>query len=254
MPVGSMTELLRNCKTNCKLACLSLFPKLKLHVLFSPLDYFLLNLAYLSRLSRWESQFSSLRSTQFANKFEMYKAVYEAEHLDQAIDYLEFGVASGTTFKWWVENNKSTNSRFIGFDTFEGLAEGWGQYEKGAFSTGGKTPEIKDPRAQFVKGFFQETLWETLQNLTLNKKTVIHLDADLYNSTIYVLFSFAHKLKAGDLLIFDEFSSPMHEFRAFMDFLDAMKFEYNVLGQVSDFSHIIIKIGVIKRHSAGEKV
>ena len=41
------------------------------------------------------------------------------------------------------------------------------------------------------------------------------MDADLYSSTLYVLTMLAPYLKAGDIVMFDEFTVPRHEYLAF---------------------------------------
>lgn len=55
--------------------------------------------------------------------------------------------------------NTCPDSRFFGFDTFEGLPEDWtaGNTRKGGFDVGGAVPDLPDPRVRFVKGLFQET-------------------------------------------------------------------------------------------------
>src|SRR5689334_10463514 len=62
------------------------------------------------------------------------------------IIYLEFGVMRGDTFYIWSEGNRNPKSRLVGFDTFTGLPEDWGNIKKGSFSAGGKIPEMTDKR------------------------------------------------------------------------------------------------------------
>ena len=70
----------------------------------------------------------------------------------------------------------------------------------------------------------------------------MHLDADLYSSTLFALTSLAPHLKPGDIILFDEFGVPMHEYRAFMDFLSAYPFDYEVLGAVNNYLHVGMKL------------
>jgi O-methyltransferase len=137
------------------------------------------------------------------------------------ITYLEFGVADGETFGWWLKKITHPDARFYGFDTFQGLPENWGVHKKGAFSNEGKIPAFNDDRCHLYKGLFQETLQPFLKNFATNQPKLILLDADLYSSTLFVLTTLAPLLQNGDILLFDEFNSPRHEFRAFKDFTQA---------------------------------
>jgi O-methyltransferase len=74
----------------------------------------------------------------------------------QSIDYLEFGVFKGDSIRSWVNLNKHLQSRFYGFDSFEGLPERWNRFGKGTADTSGLPPNIHDTRVQFVKGWFQD--------------------------------------------------------------------------------------------------
>ncbi len=208
----------------------------------------MLTLVYLSKLSRWVAEtplpsyddFCS-RKHDYKKRYDLYHHIIEQEKLDK-IYYLEFGVSTGHSFKWWVEKNKNVSSKFVGFDTFVGLPEKWGSHGQGAMSTKGNVPDIKDKRCEFRKGLFQETLPSFLENFETNQRKIIHLDADLYSSTLYVLTMLWPILAKNDILIFDEFNVPVHEFRAFLDFTRSYHVKYEVLACVNNYYQIAIKL------------
>jgi hypothetical protein len=72
--------------------------------------------------------------------------------------YLEFGVWQGYSIEYFSRLNRSPRSLFYGFDSFEGLPEGWRGMSAGHFSTGGQIPVIDDERVRFIKGWFQDSL------------------------------------------------------------------------------------------------
>ncbi len=227
----------------------SLFCKFKLHILLKPFEGILLNAVYLSRLSRWisktpGSEFNDFysRKVSYKDRFKLHQYVIDNEIKDHAIDYLEFGVARGIAFKWWVEKNKNPETRFYGFDVFTGSPEDFGVMKKYHFDTQGATPEIDDERVSFIKGLFQDSLFEFLQNYHSNRRMVIHMDADLYSSTLFVLTTLFPRLKKDDIIIFDEFGVPTFEFRAFSDFVSAYNLKYELIGSINNYLQIAVKL------------
>ena len=97
----------------------------------------------------------------------------------------------GDSINEWINLSISPHSsRFYGFDTFTGLPEHWFKYfSKSAFNVAGKIPEILDSRVTFVKGLFQDTLGNFLNGFNRKNRIVVHIDADLYSSTLFVLLS-----------------------------------------------------------------
>ena len=179
----------------------------------------------------------------YSDRVKLHEYIAQTESLENAaIDYLEFGVCGGTSFFWWMEKNKNANSKFFGFDSFEGLPESWGPYRKGDMSAG--MPELQDERGKFYKGYFQQTLFPFLEEYNLNngRQKLIHMDADLYSSTLFVLTSIARYLKPGDIILFDEFNVPNHEFAAFTQFANSFYIKYELLGAVNNYYQIAIKI------------
>jgi len=156
----------------------------------------------------------------------------------EPVDYLEFGVYQGASVKLWSEINKNPASRFFGFDSFEGLPEAWRRgFDKGAFDVGGAIPDIKDVRAQFIKGWFQESLPPFLDNFSAERRLLIHNDSDLYSATLYCLTTLdCHKfLKPGTIVIFDEFGDPSHEFRALNDYASAFGKKWKIIAATFNF-------------------
>ena len=218
------------------------FIRFRIDRIISPFKGVLLNLAYLSKVSEWVSENRNISFNDFYSscwdydkRYKLYEFIFNEKGLNEEIIYLEFGVSGGYSFTWWVNHNHHPSSLFTGFDTFEGLPEDWGGFKKGAMTTHSQIPQIDDPRVSFKKGLFQETLPSFLATLDKEKKKVIMMDADLYTSTLYVLTSIAPCLKKGDIILFDQFNVPMHEFRAFHDFIESYYLKFQLIGAANNY-------------------
>lgn len=182
----------------------------------------------------------------YKDKFALYQYL-KTEHLgDAPIDYLEFGVWKGTTLIHWSGQNTHPESRFYGFDSFEGLPEDWGHFvtirKKGSFDLKGAMPVIGDSRVELVKGLFQDSLEPFLSDYTPTNRLVIHCDADLYSSTLYVLTKLDKFIVPGTIIIFDEFFTVNHEFRALSDFILSYNYKYRVLAATDFYTQLAIEI------------
>ncbi len=228
-----------------------LFFRMRAHQVLVPLNASLLKLHYLIRQSQWigkQKRDAGLndfytRGYVFSKMFDLFKFVSENEFKGRAIDYFEFGVFRGNSIKWWLEDNKQAHSYFYGFDTFKGLPEDFGEFKKGDLSADDRLPEVSDLRCRFYKGLFQQTLPGFLKSYSGKNPKVLHIDCDLYSSTLFVLCSMAPFLHKGDVLIFDEFVTPTQEFKAFDDFASAYYLKYELLGAVNNYQQTALKIG-----------
>lgn len=222
--------------------------RLKFHIIFEPFSTVLMTLVHISKLSKWVQQTQMpqfndfyLKHHDYNKRYELYKHVIQSEKLSK-IYYIEFGVAQGHSFKWWVDKIENRDSRFVGFDTFRGLPENWGHFKKGDMSAKDSFPDIDDERCQFVKGIFQATLPSFLIEFKTDLRKVIHLDADIYNSTLFVLTMIGPYLNKDDILIFDELNVPLHEFKAFNEFINSYYVEVKVIGAVNNYYQTAFKV------------
>ena len=142
------------------------------------------------------------------------------------LTYLEFGVFRGKSLSRMAELFTSPDARFVGFDSFQGLPESWVDMEAGTFSTNGKPPSIDDDRVSFVTGYFQDVFGDFIAGFEYKPPVLVHFDADLYSSTLFLLASLWHHLPEY-YFIFDEF--PIDEIIAMNDFVSAFPVEYEFL-------------------------
>jgi O-methyltransferase len=230
-------------------------------LLFFPLNWILrpftrslLFIAYFNRLTVWIRRhkdsfaFSDFYTPvrDYNKRYDLY--AYVADRFadsDTPVVYLEFGVAEGASFRWWQQRNANPASRFFGFDTFEGLPEAWGSfYNKGDMKFA--MPAMHDDRGRFLKGLFQDTLPGFIREekalLESDHRKIILLDADLYSATIFTLSQLYPLLHKGDIIMFDEFNVPMHEFKAFTEFTGNFYVKLLPVGAVNNFYQVAFEV------------
>jgi hypothetical protein len=146
--------------------------------------------------------------------------------------YLEFGVYSGGTIRHLARRKPAVT--FHGFDSFEGLPEAWGGFILGrrAFARGGRVPRVPG-NVELHKGWFADTIPDWCSR-TDGPLAFVHVDCDLYSSTVDILRELAGRLRPGTVIVFDEyFNYPgweRHEFKAWQEFVADKHVEYAYLG------------------------
>jgi len=151
--------------------------------------------------------------------------------------YFEFGCHSGRTFSAVLNAARffsMANFRAIAFDSFMGLPDTSpledGVFRGGEFSTSrSRFKSIVKFRTgsnladkQIVEGFYEESLTAALQ-AELPKVGMVHIDVDLYSSTISVLEFVKPLLVEGSVILFDDWycfspGSNRGERKAFLEF------------------------------------
>ncbi len=149
---------------------------------------------------------------------------------DQPIDYLEFGVAHGKSMREMTQVFTASDARFYGFDSFVGLPEKWLMHDVGAFSNQGLFPDINDDRVQFVRGWFQNSVPPFFADFAKRpgRPTLVHFDADLYSSTLFLLAALWFNLGEYYFLM-DDFIHD--EVIALRDFASGFPVRYEFLAQ-----------------------
>ena len=102
----------------------------------------------------------------------------------------------------------------------------------------------------FFQGLFQKTVPEFLKEFKSDKRIFLHLDADLYTSTLFALTMMAPYLKKGDIILFDEYNVPTHEFKAFDDFTRSYYVEYEPVAASNNYYQFAVKLtkDVLDKH------
>jgi O-methyltransferase len=184
----------------------------------------------------------------FRKRNDIYQYVAAELGGKSAIDLLEFGVAEGASLRAFAEANRNPESRFIGFDTFTGLPEdwqsGWGVTPKGSYAPAQGIPQFSDARISLRAGLFHETLPEFMSTFAPNKnKLIFYVDCDLHSSTLYLLTKLDIYRSVHPIILFDDFSNPLHVFRAFSDYVAAYHVSYRNLAAAGlYFDQVCIEI------------
>lgn len=138
-------------------------------------------------------------------------------------DYAQFGVYRGRTARM-IAALTSKGRKLHLFDSFEGLPEDWTATKKaGHFSLApGEIPEFDSRVAVVHKGWFKDTVPDFAADCE-EPLAFLHLDADLYSSTVDVLFNADGIIARDTIMLFDEYAIEKwetdDEHRAFMDWV-----------------------------------
>ena len=209
----------------------SLTPISAIHALDSVTNYL--------EVGRWMKA-NGYRPLRRAHRREELFTLVAKEVADKNVLYLEFGVYNGESMTFWSRLLKNPESHLDGFDSFEGLPESWSRWGgMGLFSTGGRVPNVPDPRVSFVKGWFSETL--PSYRPPDHEVMVINVDCDLYSSTVTVLEHCKQFMHPGDYLFFDEFCDRNHELKAFREFLGSSGMRFRLVGADRTLTHVVFQ-------------
>ena len=143
---------------------------------------------------------------------------------------LEFGSFRGKSLRYLGPRVQGT---IHGFDSFEGLKEDWaGASAKGAFDVGGQLPSVPS-NVELHKGWFDATLPPFLAAHP-GPVRFLHLDADTYESTAYVLDQLEERIVPGTVIQFDEYFGyngwRFGEYKAFEEFIERTGRTFTYLG------------------------
>ena len=144
-------------------------------------------------------------------------------------DWAEFGVWKGETARELLQHLPVGKNLYL-FDSYEGLNREWSGLPAGSFKLD-KPPVFDDSRAVMVNGLFEDTVAGALAGKTLG---FLHIDCDLYESTLDVLNS-VPPLEKGTIILFDEYVHSLggkpvdDEHRAFNEWVDDSGYTFNYL-------------------------
>jgi predicted O-methyltransferase YrrM len=155
---------------------------------------------------------------------------------------LEFGVWSGSTLRIIASARGGTGGVY-GFDSFEGLPESWRTgFPAGMFSAEG-LPDV--PGAELVVGLFSDTLPAFLAEHD-EPAAFVHVDCDLYSSTVTVLEHIGPRLRPGTVIVFDEFFNypgwQEHEYRAWTEYVERSGVRFSYEGYTHDHEQVVVRV------------
>ena len=129
---------------------------------------------------------------------------------------MEFGVYQGLTLK--IISDYFSNQTVWGFDSFEGLPETWfmksdvgarrSQHPPGKFALDKQELQVvvnqfAKRKVNLVPGWFDQTVVPWLKD-NIGVVSFLHVDCDLYSSTLDILNLLNDRIVPGTVIVFDE--------------------------------------------------
>ncbi len=154
--------------------------------------------------------------------------------------HLEFGVGRGKSMRWIAS---AVDRTVHGFDSFEGIQEHWNGNPIGAFAQK-QMPKVPE-NVEFHVGYFDATLPGFLESQS-DPIAFLHVDCDLYSSTVTIFDLLGSRLQPGSIILFDEYYNfhrwQQHEFRAFQEFVARSGLSYEYIAYSVTGQQVAVKV------------
>jgi hypothetical protein len=155
---------------------------------------------------------------------------------------LEFGVATGRTLNHFAR--LLPGKTVYGFDGFQGLPEDWTSRMRRGFFARDSLPAVRD-NCQLVVGWFDQTLPKWIK-ANHQPVALLHVDCDLYSSTVTILNNLRHQIVSGTVIVFDEYINypgwQLDEFRAWQEYVKKHNIRYEYIGRVSRHQKVAVRV------------
>lgn len=146
---------------------------------------------------------------------------------------VEFGVFTGYSL-----GIIAAEMPVIGFDSFNGLPEDWRDgFRTGKFAA--KMPSVP-PNGMIIPGLFEETT----PGFPFPTLGLVHIDCDLYSSTVTALQAVFPYLGSESIIVFDEYRNypgfEDHEMKAWTEFCEQNNVEAEEIAQFDQEAAFLI--------------
>jgi hypothetical protein len=178
----------------------------------------------------------------FANDYDFHDWIARTQTTGSGL-VLEFGVATGRTLNHFA---RIFDRQVVhGFDSFRGLPENWTSRMPKGFFKRNNLPKVRD-NCKLHVGWFNETLPPFKKEVKDQPIKLLHVDCDLYSSTVTILTELRKNIVPGTVIVFDEyFNYPgwqLDEFRAWQEFVAKNAIEYEYIGYVSRHQKVAVRV------------
>lgn len=148
---------------------------------------------------------------------------------------LEFGVFYGNSIRMLAQASQDV---VHGFDSFQGLPVAWEVDSAkevveaaGTYTMHGMLPEVPD-NVRLHVGLFGDSLPSFLEEHR-GPIRLLHIDCDLYASTVTIFEQLGDRIQPGTVIVFDEYLCYPNwredEYRAFQEFITRSKLDYRYI-------------------------
>lgn len=196
--------------------------------------------AYISTLKNFEAK---AMSGGYGSRLNLVSFAIEQAALAKDDITLEFGVFKGESLALISQRSPG---KVYGFDSFEGLPASELIWKKGQFNNPGGLAYRVGPNTELVKGWFSDTIPPFVESHDMAKVKLLHMDCDIYSSSVQIFELAIEHMPQEFILLFDEYWNYEGwrdgEFKAFHDFLKKTGRTYEYLAYMDAGNSVCVRM------------